>query len=231
MYNWYTIQLAQVRFVRNDAYITTICIYTYIYVCVCVFVCVCVCVCIGARRAKWWRTHRWWSVWFARCGIPGSPVQKYKYWRSCWYKSTNIVCLGCGMPGSLVQTDKYWRSCWYKSTNTDAAAGAKVQILTLTRLGRLINIIRILSMLSFFLDQVCSVCWRMLTYADVCRRMLTYADVCWRHHPHSLCILSFFLHQVEFLKKLGGGEADDEHKQVGVCWRADVRWRMLTYAD
>jgi ABC-type cobalamin transport system permease subunit len=77
-------------------------------------------------------------------------------------------------------------------------------------------------MLSFFLDQVCSVYWRMLTYADVC----------WRHHTHSLCILSFFLHQVEFLKSLGVGEADDEHKQVGVCWRmltyADVCWRMLT---
>jgi len=36
---------------------------------------------------------------------------------------------------------------------------------------------RILSMLSY--ADVCSLCWRMLTYADVCWRMLTYTDVCW----------------------------------------------------
>ena len=32
--------------------------------------------------------------------------------------------------GWLVQKYKNWRSCWNKSTNTDAAAGAKVQVLT-----------------------------------------------------------------------------------------------------
>ena len=32
--------------------------------------------------------------------------------------------------GWLVQKYKYWRSCWYKSTNTGAAAGTIAQILT-----------------------------------------------------------------------------------------------------